>query len=100
MASRAWLPCATRPSSHRTRRRRRRRRSIPIGPRALEQPDPAAEELVLEGGGDLGVLLREDLLAGDDQGHLAPERREHVHELDAGDAGADHDEVLGQSGGG
>ena len=65
------------------------------GPRALEQLHPAPEQLVLEGGRHLGVLLGEDLLARDDQRHRAAERREHVDELDAGDAGADHDEVLG-----
>jgi hypothetical protein len=34
-------------------------------------------------------------LATDDQRHLATERLEHVHELDAGDARADDDELLG-----
>ena len=38
------------------------------GAGALEQLHAAAEELVLEGGGDLGVLGRQHLLAADDEG--------------------------------
>ena len=67
----------------------------PHGTGALEQLDAAAQELVLERGGHLRVLLGEDLLAGHDQGHGAAQRREHVHELDPGHARPDHDEVLG-----
>ena len=68
------------------------------GPRPLEQADASAQQLVLEGGGDLGVLLGQDLLAGHDERDLAAERGEHVHELDAGDARADDHEVLGPGG--
>ena len=68
------------------------------GARALEQRDALAHELVLERGRHLGVLERQHLLAGDEQGHLRAEGVEHVRELDAGDAGADHDDVLRQLG--
>ena len=64
------------------------------GPRALEEVDPPAEELVLQRRRDLRVLLGEHLVAGDDQGHLAAQRREHVDELHAGHARPDDDEVL------
>ena len=56
------------------------------GAGALEEAHAPAEQLVLEGGRHLGVLLREHLLAGHDQRDLAPERAEHVDELHAGDA--------------
>ena len=87
-------PAAARPSSQRT--------DDPVvgavdadGPGALEQADAPAEELVLERGRHLRVLLGEHLLAGHDQRDLAAERAEHVDELHAGHARADHDEVLG-----
>ena len=54
-------------------------------PRSFEQTDPTGEEVLLEHGGNLGVLGRQDLLARHDQGDLGAERGEHVHELDAGD---------------
>ena len=70
MASSAWLPGAVRPSSQRT--------DDPVvgavdadGPGALEEAHAAAEQLVLEGGRHLGVLLGEHLLAGHDQRDLA-----------------------------
>ena len=58
-------------------------------PRTLEQADPAGEEVLLEHGGNLGILGRQHLLARHDQRDVGAERREHVHELDAGDARAD-----------
>jgi hypothetical protein len=64
----------------------------------LVEAHPPPQELVLQGGGDLGVLGGQHLLPGDDQGDLAAERREHVDELDAGHAGADHHEVRRQLG--
>ena len=94
MASRAWVPRARRPSSQ-THGDGTVLLVDADGPGALEEPDAAGDEVVLERGGDLGVLLREHLLAAHDEGDLAAERPEHVDELDAGDAGADHDEVLG-----
>ena len=63
--------------------------------RTLEQLDAATHEVVLQHGGDLGVLLGQHLISADDQRHLGAERQEHVHELDARDARTDHDEVLG-----
>jgi hypothetical protein len=41
-----------------------------LGPGALEQLDAAAHEVVLEHGGDLGVLAGEHLLAADDERDL------------------------------
>ena len=55
MASRAWLPLATRPSSQRTDTAVTVR-SIAFGPGPFEQPDAPAQQLVLQGGGHLGVL--------------------------------------------
>ena len=72
------------------------RASMPSARAPLSSCTPRREEVVLERRRDLGVLLRQHLLAADDQRDLAAERREHVHELDAGDARADHDEVLGE----
>ena len=69
MASRAWLPAALRPSSQRTTTPS----AVTVdahGPRALEQAHPSAQELVLEGGRHLWVLLRQHLLARHDQRHL------------------------------
>ena len=60
---------------------------------ALEEVHAPAEELVLEHGRHLGVLQRQHLLARDDERHLAAERAEHVRELDAGHARADHAQV-------
>ena len=68
------------------------------GPGTLQQLHAPSEEVLLQHGGDLGVLLGEHLLAADDERHVAAEAREHVHELHPGDAGADHDEVLGELG--
>ena len=65
-----------------------------LRPRALQELDPARQELVLEHRRDLRVLQRENLLAGDDERHLRPERAEHVRELDAGDARPDDAQVL------
>src|SRR5438045_35663 len=55
------------------------------GPCALQQDDTAPKEVVLQGGGHLGVLEGQDLLTADDQGDLGAERREHVDELDTRD---------------
>ena len=66
-----------------------------LGTGALVEADAAAQEVGFEGGGHFGVLGREDLLAADQQGDVAAKRREHVDELHAGDAGADHDQVVG-----
>ena len=65
-------------------------------PSALEQLHAALQEVVLEHRGDLGILLRQHLLAADDQRHLGAEAAEHVDELHAGDAGADDGDVLGE----
>ena len=69
-------------------------------PCALVEVHAAPQGVGLKGGGHLGVLLGQHLLAAHDEGDLTPERREHVHELDAGDPGADHDEVVGHLVGG
>ena len=68
------------------------------GPGSLEQLDAAAEQLVLERGGNLGILLGQHLLAAHDQAHVGAHRAEHVHELDAGHARSDDDEMLRQLG--
>ena len=91
-------PLADRPSSHCT--------TTPSSPRSsrragtLVEADARREELLLEGGGDLGVLRRQHLLAVDHERDVAAERREHADELHPGDARADDHEVLGHSGGG
>ncbi len=66
------------------------------GPGALEQLDAPGQEVLLEGGRHLRVLLRQDLLAADDERDLGAHRGEEVDELDAGHAGADDRDVLGQ----
>ena len=58
-------------------------------PRPLEQPDATGEEVRLEDRGNLGVLVRQDLLTRHDERDLGAERGEHVHELDAGDTRSD-----------
>ena len=58
-------------------------------PGALEQPHTAAQKVRFEDGGDLGILRRQHLLARHHERDLGAERREHVHELDPGDARAD-----------
>ena len=73
-------------------------RRCPTARAPLSSRTPRLQEVVLERGRHLGVLLRQHLLAADDERDLRAERREHVDELHAGDAGADHDEVLGQLG--
>ena len=70
--------------------RRRRRGRWPIARAPFSSLHAALEEVVLEHGRDLGVLAGQHLLAAHDERHLRPERREHVDELDAGDARADH----------
>src|SRR5207247_11466120 len=72
--------------------------AVPVdadGPGPLQQDDTPPEEVVLQGGRHLRVFEGQNLLAADDQGDLGAERREHVHERDARDAGTDHDQVLG-----
>ena len=92
MASSAWRPW---PAA------RRRSTTTPSSPRSMRcaraplNKRRRGEEVVFERRGHLGILRRQHLLAADDQRHLAAERREHVDELDAGDARADHDEVFG-----
>ena len=61
----------------------------------LEQVHAPAQEVRLERGRHLGILLGQHLLAADDQGHVSTEGGEHVHELDAGDARADHHDMGG-----
>ena len=58
-------------------------------PGTLEQAHAAAQEVLLEHGCDLGILVRQHLLARHDERDLGAERREHVHELDAGHARTD-----------
>ena len=64
-------------------------RSMATARAPFSRRTPRSQEVVLQHGRHLGVLARQHLLAGDDERHLGAERREHVHELDAGDAGAD-----------
>lgn len=54
--------------------------------RSLQKLHASAKEILFEDGSDLGVLSGQNLLTTDDQGDLGPERLEHVHELDTGDA--------------
>ena len=68
-------------------------------PGPLQQADPPPEEVLLQHRRNLGVLGREDLLAAHDEGHRAPQRGEHVHELDTGHPRPDDHQVLGQLGG-
>jgi hypothetical protein len=68
-----------------------------IGTRVLDQRDAAFGEHVLQHGRGVGVLVRQDLIAAGHHGHRDTELGVSVDELGAGDAGADHDEVLGQS---
>ena len=68
------------------------------GARPLVEHDAGAEEVRLQGRRHLGVLARQHLLAAHDEADLGPESPEHVHELHAGHARADDDEVLGHLG--
>ena len=81
------------------RRRRRRSRSMPVGPGALEQAHAAARgssssRAAATSGSFWGSTCWRLTMSVTSQ----PKRREHVHELDAGDARADDDQVLGQLG--
>ena len=67
------------------------------GTSTLVEPHAACEEICFERGRNLGVLAGQHLLAAHDERDLATERLEHVHELDAGDAGPNDDEVLGDA---
>lgn len=76
---------------------RRRSPSMPSARSPLSRRTPL-DEGVPEHRRDLGVLLGQHLLAAHDQRDLRSERREHVHELHAGDARAHHHEVLARKG--
>ena len=70
------------------------------GPGPLQQVDATLGEVGFEHSRHLRVLLREDLLSAHDQGDLAPQGGEHVHELHAGDTGADDHQMVGEHFGG
>ena len=71
---------------------------MPTARAPLSRRDAPAEEVVLQGLGHLRVLVGQDVLAAHHERHLRPEGGEHVHELHAGDARADHHQVPGQGG--
>ena len=73
-------------------------RSTALARAPFSSETPRCEERLLEHRGDLGVLDRQHLLAGHEQRDLRAERVEEVRELHAGDAGTDHDRVLGDLG--
>ena len=56
------------------------------GASALMELHPPLEEVRFEQCGRFGVLAGKDLLAAHDESDRRAERREHVHELDSGDA--------------
>ena len=56
----------------------------------------AAPEDVLQHGGGVRVLAGQHPVAGGDEGDLGAERLVGAGELGAGDAGADHDQLLGE----
>jgi hypothetical protein len=62
----------------------------------LDQRDAAGDQGVLQHGGGVGVLVRQDLVAAGHHRHLHPELGVGVDELRAGDAGADDHQMLGQ----
>ena len=101
-SSRCRAACATpptdRPSSHRTVMPPSSPRSMPTARAPLSSLTPRRRNSSSRAAATSGSLVGQHLLAAHDQGDLAPERAEHVHELDAGDARADHDEVLGHLG--
>ena len=80
----------------------RHRHPVPIqvdalGPGPLQQPDAAAQQVVLEGRRHLGILGGQHLLAADDEGDPGPEGAEHVDELHAGHPRSDHHQVGGHA---
>ena len=93
----AWLPSTQRPSVILTTTP-----SVTTGHRLgagiLDERDAALGEHLLEHGGRVGVLVRQDLVAAGDHGHVDAEFGVGVDELRARHAGADHDEVVGQVG--
>ena len=99
MHSRAWVPSHP-PAVVAAHRPRRRRRPVDaLGPRPLEQADAPRRGSPPRGrppppGPSVGSTCWRLTMSVT----CEPERREHVHELDAGDARADHHEVLGQLG--
>ena len=94
MARRAWLPGAVRPSSQRTATPSSTR-SMPTARAPLSRRTPRRSSSSSRAAATSESFCGQHLLAGHDQGDLAPERAEHVDELHAGDPGADHHEVLG-----
>ena len=64
-------------------------------PGTFEQPNTTPQEVLLERGGNLRILLRQHLLATHHQGDLGAHRLEHVHELHTGHTGPHHDHMLG-----
>ena len=94
----AWLPSTVRPSAMFTTH-------AVVGPRVtdsargvLDQCHAALGEGLLQHGGGVGVLVRQDLVAAGHDGDLDAELGVGVAELGAGDAGPDDDQVLGQFG--
>ena len=67
-----------------------------VGARLLRDGRAALREDLLEHGGGVGVLVREHAVAAGDDGDLDAHLGVGGRELGAGDAGADHGEVLGQ----
>ena len=61
---------------------------------AQEKPEPLALQGLLQGFGDIGVLVGEDLLLALDDGHAAAEPAEHLSELHADVAAAEDEQVL------
>ena len=64
-----------------------------LEPAALQQLHPAFEEVFLEDRCHLGVTVGQHVVSTDEQGHVRSETREDVDHLDAGDPGADDDEL-------
>ena len=66
------------------------------GAGALQQLHPALQEIFFEHCGHFGILTRKHLLAAHHQGDVGAERREHVHELHAGDTRAHDGDLVGE----
>ncbi len=58
---------------------------------------PSPSRSLLQRGGDVGVLAREDLVAAVNDGNAAAEPGEHLAKLEADIAAAENQEMLGDS---